>query len=125
MPHTVYAVTIGEEQADCIMERLGLAGFGSNDVSVLLMDRGLRSFAHGRESRAGGVATGTAMGWLAGIGWLAIPGEGRFIASGPMMAALSQAMGEQRFSTLAEWLVNVDLPREQARVYDDRVLDGN
>ena len=125
MSHVLFGVALGEEQADCVMERLGLAGFGSHDVSVLFLDRGLRSFAHGRESRTGGAVTGAAMGWLAGIGWLTIPGEGRFIASGRLMEALSRAAVEERAGVLADWLVRAGLPRREAQGYEDRILDGS
>jgi hypothetical protein len=87
-----------EAQADAVVEKLRSAGFSDNDISVLFPDKGsTRDFAHKKETKmpegatvgasTGGVVGGT-IGLLAGIGALAIPGLGPFIAAGPIMAAL-------------------------------------
>lgn len=83
------------------MERLKAADFCSNDISVLFPDQGTsRDFAHEKNTKtpegavtgAGtGCVIGGALGWLVGIGALAIPGVGPFIAAGPIVAALSGA----------------------------------
>src|SRR6266581_4368203 len=75
------------------------AGFRSTDISVLFPENsGTKDFAHEKGSKAPeGVATGATsgavlggtLGWLVGIGALAIPGLGPFIAAGPLMAALA------------------------------------
>src|SRR6267378_1148850 len=90
-----------EDQAEAIVERLKSAGFSDNDISVLLPDKGsTRDFAHKKETKmpegatigAGtGGAVGGTIGLLAGIGALAIPGLGPFIAAGPIMAAVPLA----------------------------------
>src|SRR6266404_6676390 len=101
MAKAVIAIAKSEDQAVRIVEQLKAAGFSNNDVSVLLPDRaGTRDFAHEQHTKApegaaagavaGGLAAG-ALGWLVGIGSLAIPGVGPFIAAGPIMAALSGA----------------------------------
>ena len=85
-----------EAQADVVVEKLRSAGFSDNDISVLFPDKGrTRDFAHKKETKmpegatvgasTGGVVGGT-VGLLAGIGALAIPGLGPFIAAGPIMA---------------------------------------
>src|SRR5437588_12018361 len=84
-----------------IVENLKAAGFSNNDISVLFPDKaGTRDFAHEQHTKApegaaagagAGVVLGGALGWLVGIGALAIPGLGPFIAAGPIMAALSGA----------------------------------
>ena len=57
-----------------------------------------KDFAHEKGTKAPegattgagtGAVVGGALGWLAGIGALAIPGLGPFIAAGPIMAALA------------------------------------
>src|SRR5260221_13849356 len=79
------------------------AGFRSTDISVLFPENvGTKDFAHEKGTKApegattgastGAVAGGT-LGWLAGIGALAIPGLGPFIAAGPIMAAPAAAAG--------------------------------
>jgi hypothetical protein len=65
---------------------------------------GTKDFAHKKGTKAPegattgagtGVVVGGALGWLAGIGALAIPGVGPFIAAGPIMAALAGAAQEK------------------------------
>jgi hypothetical protein len=98
---SVYCIARDEAPACRIVDDLKNAGFSDNDVSVLLSDKqGTRDFAHEKNTKAPegattGVATGGilggAVGWLAGIGALAIPGVGPLIAAGPILAALSGA----------------------------------
>ena len=83
-------------QAEQAVDRLLAAGFSNNDISVLMPDsQSSKEFAHEKNTKAPegtttGVATGGAvggtLGLLAGIGALAIPGLGPFIAAGPVMA---------------------------------------
>src|SRR5438552_13366621 len=74
------------------------AGFRNTDISVLLPDNvGTKDFAHEKHTKApegaaagagAGAVVGGTLGLLAGVGTLAIPGAGPFIAAGPIMAAL-------------------------------------
>src|SRR6059058_5172423 len=95
----VFCLVRDQAQASQIVDNLRTAGFTSDDISVLLPDKETsREFAHEQHTKApegattgavtGGVLGGVA-GWLVGIGTLAIPGLGPFIAAGPIMAALS------------------------------------
>src|SRR3984885_6856472 len=95
----VFGIYKSVAQAELAVDRLIAAGFSNNDISVLLPDNpSTREFAHEKntkvpEGTTTGVATGGviggAIGLLAGIGALAIPGVGPFIAAGPIMGALS------------------------------------
>src|SRR5689334_25175455 len=97
----VFCIAKSEPQAVNIVDGLRAAGFSNRDVSVLFPDKGqTRDFAHEKNTKAPeGAATGAGtggvlggvFGWLVGIGSLAIPGLGPFIAAGPIMAALSGA----------------------------------
>jgi hypothetical protein len=99
MAQAVFCLAPTEAQAIAIVDRLKAAGFSANDISVLFPDKtGTKDFAHEHhtkapEGAAAGAGTGGllggALGWLVGIGALAIPGLGPFIAAGPIMAALS------------------------------------
>src|SRR5664279_3536592 len=101
MNTSVFCTTKTVEQAENIVEELKGSGFLNDDISALLPDkRGTKDFAHEHNTKApegattGGIAglgVGAAVGWLAGIGALAIPGVGPFIAAGPIMAALGGA----------------------------------
>ncbi len=95
MKRSVLCLVDTEDQAAAIVEKLRTAGFSDNDISVLFPDKGsTRDFAHKKETKmpegatigAGtGGAVGGTIGLLAGIGALAIPGLGPFIAAGPIM----------------------------------------
>ena len=93
---SVFCITTSRNQADQIVDRLKIANFSNNDISVLFPDKGTtHDFAHEKNTKApegavagagtGGVIGG-ALGWIAGIGALAIPGVGPFIAAGPIVA---------------------------------------
>src|SRR5574339_43781 len=101
MARSVFCIVHNRAQAERIVDDLKAAGFSNNDISVLFPDKtGTRDFAHEQNTKApegaaagagtGGVLGG-ALGWLVGIGALAIPGVGPFIAAGPIMAAWSGA----------------------------------
>jgi hypothetical protein len=135
MAKAVIAIAKSEDQAVRIVEQLKAAGFSNNDVSVLLPDRaGSRDFAHEHNTKAPeGAATGAvvggltagALGWLAGIGSLAIPGVGPLIAAGPIMAALSGAAAGGAVGGLAGGLVGLGIPEYEAKQYEGKVKNGN
>ncbi len=95
MSKSVFCLSDNEGQAERIVSELKSAGFSNNDISALFPDKsGSRDFAHEQHTKAPeGAATGAgtggvlggALGWLIGIGSLAIPGVGPFIAAGPIM----------------------------------------
>jgi hypothetical protein len=131
----VFCLARTEAQAARIVEDLRVAGFSSNDVSVLLPDKsGTRDFAHEHHTKApegamaGGAVLGVlggAVGWLAGIGSLAIPGLGPFIAAGPIMAAMGGAAAGGAIGGLAGALVGMGIPEYEAKRYEGKVKEGN
>src|ERR1700709_896476 len=95
----VFGIYKSAESAERAVDSLIAAGYPSTAISVLLPDsRSTKEFAHEKDTKApegatagvttGGVIGGT-LGVLAGIGALAIPGVGPFIAAGPIMAGLA------------------------------------
>jgi hypothetical protein len=122
-------------QAQSIVSELRAAGFSRDDVSVLMADKeGARDFAHEHNTKAPeGAATGAgtgavvggAVGWLAGIGALAIPGLGPFIAAGPIMAALSGAAVGGTLGGLTGALVGMGIPEFEAKKYEGKVRTGS
>ena len=123
-----------EEQAGAIVEKLTTAGFSNDDISVLFPDReSSRDFAHKKETKmpegatigagTGGVVGGT-LGLLAGIGALAIPGLGPFIAAGPIMAALSGGAIGAGVGGIAGALVGLGIPEYEAKRYEGKVKEG-
>jgi hypothetical protein len=87
-----------------MVSQLKQAGCSNNEISVLFPDkRGTKEFAHEKNTKApegattGGVSGGVlgrVFGWLVGIGGLAIPGLGPFVAAGAIDAALSGAVSD-------------------------------
>src|SRR6202171_614970 len=135
MAKAVIAIAKSEDQAVRVVEQLKAAGFSNDDVSVLLPDRaGSRDFAHEHHTKApegaatgavaGGVAAGV-LGWLAGIGTLAIPGVGPLIAAGPILAALSGAAAGGAVGGLAGGLIGLGIPEYEAKRYEGAVRNGN
>lgn len=135
MKASVYCITKTLTQADVIIAALKNAGFSNNDISALLPDkRGTKDFAHEHNTKApegaaaGGVAglgVGAAVGWLAGIGTLAIPAVGPFIAAGPIMAALSGAAIGTAAGGIIGALVGMGIPEFEAKRYDAKIREGN
>ena len=134
MSKSVFGLVRDEAQACRIIEDLRTAGFSNQDISVLLSDRhSTREFAYEKETKApegattGGVTGGVlggVLGWLAGIGTLAIPGVGPFIAAGPIMAALSGSALGMATGGLIGALVGMGIPEYEAKRYEGAVKSG-
>jgi len=116
------------------VDALRTAGFRNSDISVLFPENsGTKDFAHEKGTKAPegatagggtGAVVGGALGWLAGIGSLAIPGVGPFIAAGPIMAALAGAGVGSVVGGLTGALIGMEIPEYEAKRYEGRVKDG-
>jgi uncharacterized protein (TIGR02271 family) len=134
MIHSALCLVDTEDQAAAIVEKLRTAGFSDNDISVLFPDKGsTRDFAHKKETKmpegatigaSTGGAVGGTIGLLAGIGALAIPGLGPFIAAGPIMAALSGGAIGAGVGGLTGALVGLGIPEYEAKRYEGKVKEG-
>ena len=135
MAKAVFGLVDSETQAERIVDNLKAAGFSNNDISVLFPDKGgTRDFAHEKatkapEGAAAGAGTGTVvggvLGWLVGIGSLAIPGVGPFIAAGPIMAALAGAGVGAAVGGLSGALIGMGIPEFEAKQYEGKIRSGN
>ena len=135
MAKAVFCLARTEAQALRIVDQLKAAGFSANDISVLFPDtHGTKDFAHEQHTKAPeGAATGAgtggilggALGWLVGIGTLAIPGLGPFIAAGPIMAALSGAAAGAALGGITGALVGLGIPEYEAKRYEGKIKEGN
>ncbi|MEO8663538.1 MAG: general stress protein [Bryobacteraceae bacterium] len=130
----VYGIYPTATQAEAAVDRLIQAGFSNDAISVLLPDaKSSRDFAHDKATKApegtttgvtaGGVIGGT-LGLLAGIGALAIPGVGPFIAAGPIMGALAGLGVGGAVGGLIGALVGMGIPEYEAKRYEGRIKDG-
>jgi hypothetical protein len=132
---SVFGIVKSHSQAERLVEELQAAGFAASEISVLLPDKeGRHDIGHVKATKApegattgataGGV-TGGVLGLLAGIGALAIPGIGPFIAAGPLMAALSGAAIGAGTGGLVGGLVGMGIPEIEAKRYQDKLKRGN
>ncbi len=132
---SVLGIVKSHTQAEQIVERLQGAGFPSSEISVLLPDnQGKHDIGHVKATKAPegastgaatGGATGGVLGLLAGIGALAIPGVGPFIAAGPIMAALSGAAIGATTGGVVGGLIGMGIPEIEAKRYEEKLKTGN
>src|SRR6195256_3203257 len=132
---SVFGIVKSYTQAEQIVERLQSAGFAVSEISILLPDnQGKHDIGHVKATKApegattgaatGGV-TGGVLGLLAGIGALAIPGVGPFIAAGPIMAALSGAAIGATTGGIVGGLIGLGIPEIEAKRYEGKLKSGN
>jgi len=130
----VFGIYQSVNQAEYAVDKISAAGFSNNDISVLLPDsQSTKEFAHEKNTKApegtatgataGGVVGGT-LGLLAGIGALAIPGVGPFIAAGPIMGALAGVGVGGAVGGIVGALIGMGMPEYEAKRYEGRVKDG-
>ena len=130
----VFGIYISQLDAENAVHGLKLAGFRSTDISILFPDNaGTKDLALERNTKApegtatgvtAGGAIGGTLGLLAGIGALAIPGLGPFIAAGPIMGALAGMGVGAAAGGLIGALVGMGIPEYEAKRYEGRVKDG-
>ena len=130
----VYGIYRTRTMVERAVEELKDAGFRNTDISVLFPEGGgTKEFAIEKETKAPeGAATGAgtgavvggALGWLMGIGLLAIPGLGPFIAAGPIMAALAGVGAGGLAGGIAGALIGMGIPEYEANRYEGRIKEG-
>jgi hypothetical protein len=116
------------------VETLESEGYRTTDISVLFpANQGTKDFAHEKGTKAPeGGATGAgsgavvegALGWLAGVGSIAIPGVGPFLAAGPIMGALAGAGAGGATGGLVGALIGAGIPEYEAKRYEGRIREG-
>ena len=108
--------------------------FRNTDISVLFPEnQGTKDFAHEKNTKApegaatgagSGAVLGGALGWLTGIGALAIPGLGPFIAAGPIVAALAGVGVGGAIGGITGALIGLGIPEYEAKRYEGRIKEG-
>ena len=117
------------------VEAFRTSGFRNSDVSILMPKvEGSRDFAHEAHTKApeaavtgagAGAIAGGVLGWLIGVGTLAIPGLGPLVAAGPIIAALAGAGAAGAAGGLIGALVGIGIPEYEAKRYEGRIRKGH
>jgi hypothetical protein len=131
----VFGIYRGKQDAADAVERLRGAGFRNTDVAVLIpettgnKDIGLDKATKAPEGAVVGAGSGAflggALGWLAGIGSLAIPGVGPFIVAGPLLSLLAGVGAGGAVGGVAGALIGAGTPEYEAKRYEGRVHRGH
>jgi hypothetical protein len=134
MSKSIVGIAKSQVEVEAVVDDLQNSGVSPTDISVLIPDSGgvpdtgtVKATKAPEGATTGVVAgglTGGTLGLLAGIGALAIPGVGPFIAAGPIMAALSGAAIGAGTGGVIGALVGLGIPELEAKVYEDRIKKG-
>jgi len=134
MKKSVFGIYGTIVQAEDGVRRLMTEGFASSSISVLLPQKsGTAALGDEKSTKApegaatgasAGVILGGTLGWLVGVGALAIPGVGPFIAAGPLMAILAGAGAGAAVGGVTGSLVGMGIPEYQAKLLENTVRDG-
>src|SRR3954447_22353459 len=130
----VFGIYQNRSQVESAVDTLSAEGFRTEDISVLLPENmGTKDFAHEKNTKAPegattgagtGAVVGGTLGLLAGIGALAIPGLGPFIAAGPIMGTLAGLGTGGALGGIIGALVGMGIPEYEAKRYEGRVKEG-
>jgi hypothetical protein len=130
----VFGIFRDRAHVERAVEEFRRYGFRPNDISVLFPNlESTKEFAHEKHTKAPegaaagagtGAVVGGTLGWLVGIGALAIPGLGPFIAAGPIMAALAGAGAGGVVGGLTGALIGMGIPEYEAKRYEGIVQKG-
>jgi hypothetical protein len=131
----VFGIYRTREMVEDCVHTLRKAGFRNTDISILFPENvGTKDFAHEKntkspEGAAAGAGTGAiiggVLGWLAGIGTLAIPGIGPFIAAGPIVSLLAGIGVIGTVGGIAGALIGLGFPEYEAKRYEGRIKAGD
>jgi hypothetical protein len=131
---SVFGIYTSRSAVEAALTHLRDTGFAGTDVSVLLPENlgpkelTTEKATKGPEGTAAGAGSGAviggALGWLVGIGALAIPGLGPFIAAGPIMAALAGIGVGGAVGGFVGALVGLGIPEYEAKRYEGRLQKG-
>lgn len=129
-----FAIFPDRASFETVVTSLRREGFRSSNVSVLFREnRGtweqthLKDFKTSIDVGTSSIPAGTSQGalrWLAGIGVLVIPGQGTFVAAGPIRSAVKGTEFSGVHSALVVSLMAMGVPEWQAKRYKRRLSDG-
>jgi Protein of unknown function (DUF3341) len=130
----VFGIYQTHADVEFAVDALRTEGFRNTDVSVLFPEnKGTKDFAVEKHTKAPegtaagattGLVVGGVLGWLAGIGALAIPGVGPLIAAGPIVAVLTGIGVGGAVGGIAGALIGMGIPEYEAKRYEGRIKEG-
>lgn len=130
----VFCIADNRAKALQIVDRLRSSGFRDSEISLVMAhadgDGDISVEGHTKApegATAGGTSgalLGGALGWAVGIGALAIPGVGPFIAAGPIMAALGGAAIGGAAGGVTGGLIGLGFSEYEAKQYETYLRDG-
>ena len=130
----VFGICNSRKEVDDAVVALNKCGFSNSDISVLLPSKDeTENFAHEKATKApegattgaaSGAVLGGTLGWLAGIGLLAIPGIGPFVAAGPIVAAIAGVGIGGTLGGLTGALIGMGIPEYEAKRYENFIKNG-
>ena len=131
----VFGIYQSQETTERAVDMLRQRGFRATDISILWpQNLGSKDFTHELASKApegatagvsSGALVGGTLGWLAGIGALAVPGIGPLVAAGPIVAALAGAGAGGALGGMTGALIGYGVPEYEAKRYEGRVRKGS
>ena len=130
--HSVFGIYVNRQGVEAAVQALRDANFRSSDISVLAPENlgDIRDIGTVKQTKApegataggtSGAVVGGVLGWLVGIGALAIPGVGPFLAAGPIMAALAGVGVGAAVGGVTGALVGFGVPEFEAKRYETRL----
>jgi hypothetical protein len=124
-----------EQEAINAVDGLKRQGYRAEEISVLARDKGEMSDiievtgSKAPDGMAAGAVTGGTLGGIGGIllgmGALAIPGVGPFVAAGPIVAGLTGLAAGAGAGVLVGGLIGLGIPEEEAKRYNQYLEDGH
>jgi len=131
----VFGIYVGRQDMEDAVEALKRSDFRPTDISVLFSENvGTKDFAHEKHTKApegsttgggAGAVIGGILGWLTGIGLLAVPGVGPLVAAGPIVAALAGIGAGGVIGGVAGALIGMGIPEYEAKRYAGRIKGGD
>ncbi|WP_084375163.1 general stress protein [Neobacillus soli] len=105
-------------------DEISVIGKSTEDVNSITEETGTAAEDTAATGALAGGAIGGVTGFLAGIGALAIPGIGPFIAAGPIAATLLGGITGAGLGGLTGALIGLGIPEDEAEHYGRSVEEG-